>query len=328
MNRHAFGIDPRQGATRFVFAALVALLLIPAIAVPRQTAAQDWSAPTTVYIPETGQILDGYFLDVWRAWGGSSAIGYPLTPEFEEDGHVVQYFQYARLEYWPDDPDGLVVHFGDIGTELKPLTVFRTAPSISGGAPLERQRLATEQQAWMPLDPAEHNLGNTADWRYVPETDHVVKFGFKTVWEQSGEEAFLGYPLTEEYIVDGITYQVFERGKLAWKPGAYVWFVPVGELLVRKYDLDTEPRPQGNIPIYDEALFVPPPPPEPEVIVPTGEKVDRDQPELAVHDGLARQHRHRRVVCQHRPSWFRYTARHVLRYVPRWIADDGRRHRR
>jgi lipoprotein-anchoring transpeptidase ErfK/SrfK len=34
--------------------------------------------------------------------------------------------------------------------------------------------------------------------------------------------------------------------------------VPVGELLVERYGLSTDPERQGDIPTYDEALFVPP----------------------------------------------------------------------
>ena len=86
-----------------------------------------WTAPRTVYIPETGQSVDGYFLDIWRSWGISS-LGYPITPEITENGHIVQYYEFARLEYWPEDPNGDVVKFGTIGQELKPVTLFRSVP--------------------------------------------------------------------------------------------------------------------------------------------------------------------------------------------------------
>ena len=41
----------------------------------------NWAPPSTVYIPETGHAVDGVFLDSWRAWGGASSWGYPLTAE-------------------------------------------------------------------------------------------------------------------------------------------------------------------------------------------------------------------------------------------------------
>src|SRR4051812_9633346 len=47
----------------------------------------NWNPPRTVYIPESGQSIDGVFLDSWRAWGGADSWGLPLTPEFKENGH-------------------------------------------------------------------------------------------------------------------------------------------------------------------------------------------------------------------------------------------------
>src|SRR6187431_2051495 len=74
--------------------ALIAVLLAlisPAIALPGDASAQ-WSPPRTVFIPEAGQSIDGYFLDTWRNWGAVN-LGYPVTPEFEENGRIVQYFE-------------------------------------------------------------------------------------------------------------------------------------------------------------------------------------------------------------------------------------------
>jgi len=89
---------------------------------PGADAAQpaNWSPPRTVYIPATGHTIDGVFLDFWRAWGGASAWGNPVTEEVEEHGRIVQYYEYARFEYWPEDPDGEVVHLGRIGAEIRP----------------------------------------------------------------------------------------------------------------------------------------------------------------------------------------------------------------
>jgi hypothetical protein len=55
------------------------------------------------------------FLDSWRAWGGPASWGNPLTAEIQENGRIVQYYDYGRFEYHPDDPNGVVVHFGDLG---------------------------------------------------------------------------------------------------------------------------------------------------------------------------------------------------------------------
>jgi lipoprotein-anchoring transpeptidase ErfK/SrfK len=255
---------------------VVALLLSPALVAAQGSGGQlttpsrsaPWSPPSTVYIPETGQTIDGVFLDFWRTNGGIANYGYPITPELDEDGRVVQYYQYARLEYWPDDPDGNVVHLGDIGLELRPHMVLRTAPVVTGGGagttPTNTgNELAKMARAWLPLGEKDASRPNTDTWRYVPETKHSVQFGFKTLWESTGEADYLGNPLSEEFILSGITYQVFERGQLAWEQANDPWIVPLGEQLAKRYKLDTNPQDQGDVPTYDEELFVPPPTPEP-----------------------------------------------------------------
>lgn len=260
----ARGRNRRLPRVLFVAGVLIGLLL-PAF-MTGQVAAQptsNWSPPRTVYIPETGHTIDGVFLDFWRANNGISNYGYPITPELTENGRIVQYFQFARFEYWPDDPNGNVVHLGKIGEELRPIFVQRTGPVLPRRSPQtdvasESARIA---RAWLPLDEEYANKPNTDTWRYIPETRHSVQHGFKAWWEATGEETYLGYPLTEEYVLRGVTYQVFERGQLAWKEGSDPWLVPLGEVLAKRYRLDTSPQPQGDIPVYDEDLFVPPPTP-------------------------------------------------------------------
>ena len=229
----------------------------------------EWSPPRTVYIPETGHTIDGVFLDLWRGWGGATGFGYPITPEFEENGHIVQYFGYARLEYWPEDPNGQVVHFGDLGAEMRPHIIRRGLPG-DGAAATEA---ALAARAWLPLDPDDVEPDGP-DWRFFPETGHGVGGDIKAFWEATGAEAFLGQPLTEAYQVRGVTYQVFERGKVAQEPGGYPYLLPIGELVAARYRLDTSPVAQADVPTYSEDLFVPPPTPTPTPSGPTTVAVD------------------------------------------------------
>src|SRR5262249_62399219 len=167
-----------------------------------------------------------------------------------------------RLEYWQDDPDGNVVHLGNIGQELRPQVVLRTSPiaPTSAAQTDAGSELAKMARAWLPLDEKTASRPNTDTWRYVPASKHSIQWGFKTFWESEGMSDYLGNPLTEEYILNGTTYQVFERGELAWQPKKDPWLVPVGEQLAKRYKLDTSPKDQGDIPTYDESLFVPPAP--------------------------------------------------------------------
>jgi hypothetical protein len=262
----------RRRFPRLLAALAVLIALIGPATMTAPQASAEWAPPRTVYIPETGQSVDGYFLDVWRAWGAVS-LGYPITPEITENGRIVQYYEYARMEYWPEDPNSDVVKFGAIGWELKPPTVFRTTSATRGiEAHMQSEKardMNLELRAWLPLSEKATERGNSDAWQYVPDTRHSVQFAFKDFWEATGDVNYLGNPLTEEYIIDGVTYQVFERGQLAWTAATGVWMVPVGEVLAQRYRISMEPQPQGDLPVYSEDLFVPPPVP---VAPPDGER--------------------------------------------------------
>jgi lipoprotein-anchoring transpeptidase ErfK/SrfK len=223
--------------------------------------AGEWAPPSTVYIPETGHSIDGVFLDYWRYNGGVSSFGNPITPEFNLNGHIVQYYQYARFEYWPEDADGNVVHLGKIGEELRPQLFMRQQSAAVTSSIAETARVSL---AWLPVASSVASQPNSDTFIYIPETGHTIANGFKGFWDNSGGAAFLGNPLTEEYRVGEMVYQVFERGQLAWKQNTDPWMVAVGGQLAARQGVSTESVAQGDIPTYDEALFIEP---EPEVPV-------------------------------------------------------------
>ncbi|MDQ3412383.1 MAG: L,D-transpeptidase [Chloroflexota bacterium] len=243
--------------------ALLSLALLVALGLPVAANANpvdpDWAPPPTVYIPETGQTVDRLILDLWRGSGGAATFGYPITPELPGSaGQVVQYYEYARFEYWPEGNEaGNFVTLGVIGYEIAPLQLPRRCGPQETAGGRDRTALA---RAWLPLDQAaaDIRLGDEPSYRYVPATRHGVWGGFRAFWEATGEAAYLGNPISEEYIVAGTSFQVFERGNLRWRPGEAVALVPIGQMLVERYQLSTDPQPQGNIPAYDENLFVPP----------------------------------------------------------------------
>jgi hypothetical protein len=77
------------------------------------------------YFPETGHnVLDGAFLDFWRANGTLAVFGYPLTEAFDqvlEDGkrYRVQYFERARLEFHPEQGGSpYEVQLGQFGRQI------------------------------------------------------------------------------------------------------------------------------------------------------------------------------------------------------------------
>ena len=242
---------------------LVVLSVLLIVSVPATATAYpvdpNWTPPPTVYIPETGQTIDRLFLEQWRTGGGVLTYGYPITPEIAEDGgKIVQYFEYARLEYWPaGDASGNVVAIGAIGTELGAPILPRRLGYVARGGTSESARIA---RAWLPIsdEDAAAKAAGEPSYLFVPAAGHGVWGGFRAFWEATGGADYLGNPVSEEYVLDGTNYQVFERGQLRWRQGEDVTLVPVGQVLAARYGLPTEAQPQGNVPIYDEALFVPP----------------------------------------------------------------------
>ncbi len=75
------------------------------------------------YIAETGHHLDLKFLGFWEQHGGLPLFGYPISEPFPEtnpaDGltYLVQYFERARFEYHPEQPESQVM-LGMLGMEV------------------------------------------------------------------------------------------------------------------------------------------------------------------------------------------------------------------
>ena len=55
------------------------------------------------------------FLQYYDANNGEANFGQPLSDVEVVDGRYVQYFDYARMEWWPDRPEGRRVALTDIG---------------------------------------------------------------------------------------------------------------------------------------------------------------------------------------------------------------------
>jgi lipoprotein-anchoring transpeptidase ErfK/SrfK len=260
--------------------AMFSLLLTAAM--PLATSAQStttaWSAPSTVYIPETGQTLDQLFLDLWRNSGGAKSFGYPITKEItQSNGHVIQYLQYARFEYWPEgDANGNTVFTAEIGNELRPMALQRSIAGFASTKPKQdgtALETARATQAWLPAEASRINLVDGTSY-FSEETQHSVQGDFNTFWQNTGGTDYLGNPLTEQYTLSGVTYQVFDRGQLSFTKDAGVTLVPVGKLLADKYKLDQKQTDQGDVPTYSEDLFIPPPTPEPVIAARTGQNAD------------------------------------------------------
>ena len=230
---------------------------------PMATSAQstgDWYPPSTVYIPETGQTLDQLFLDLWRNSGGADAYGYPITKEItQSNGHVVQYLQYARFEYWPEgDANGNTVFTANIGDELRPIAVQRTIASFAAKPKQEGSALETARatQAWLPVDASKLKLDD-GTVTYSEETKHSVQGDFNDYWQNVIGTAYLGNPLTEQYTQGGDHLLIRSSSAASWRgrrPRGCGWCRPGGA--GRQVQAGQKPANQGDVPTYSEDLFI------------------------------------------------------------------------
>ncbi|NJN65785.1 MAG: hypothetical protein HC884_03260 [Chloroflexaceae bacterium] len=157
-----------------------------------QTQAQGYAR----YFPETGHYASGFFLFFWETHGNIEVFGLPITEAYVSPttGRTTQYFERARFELTELDGRPYVA-LGRLGAEWSEGRSFRTTPPVA----------------------------DCPHWHYFPQTQHIVQYGFKEIWETRGGERIFGLPLSEEIgemLPDGThrTVQYFERARFEYRP--------------------------------------------------------------------------------------------------------------
>ncbi|HEY74701.1 MAG TPA: hypothetical protein G4O00_00780 [Thermoflexia bacterium] len=145
------------------------------------------------YFGHTGHYVVGPFLEFFNRYGGLRIFGYPQTELFYDAriGLWVQFFDNARMEWHPENPDPYKVQLGLLGDILG----YRRPPI-----------------------PANRRPPDTPFRRYFPETGHVVSFAFLDFYNRNGGLDIFGYPISEPMIEDGYIVQYFQRMRMEWHP--------------------------------------------------------------------------------------------------------------
>ncbi|MBI4214219.1 MAG: hypothetical protein HY534_07925 [Chloroflexi bacterium] len=117
-------------------------------------------------------------------------LGSPLSSQLRE-GQDVQYFQYGRLEYHPQNPEPYNYQYGLLGTAL--------ASRRAANDPVL-------QSVTTPVSP-DPNKG-----RYYQESRHHISDvnGFLRYFDTRGGVYAFGYPVTEEFQAGGQVIQYFQ----------------------------------------------------------------------------------------------------------------------
>ncbi len=162
----------------------------------RAISAQD-SQKNCKFFEETGKSVCGRFLEYWEQHGGLAQQGYPITEQFQDYSDIdrklytMQYFERSIFELHPENQppyDVLLTLLGSLAYKKLYGTV---------GAP--NQTTSTD-------DPA-----------YFTQTGQTLGGKFRTYWEQHGDVAQQGYPISNEFqersVLNGKLYtvQYFER---------------------------------------------------------------------------------------------------------------------
>jgi Tol biopolymer transport system component len=147
------------------------------------------AAPTARFYPQTGHWIAGDFLSFFDAHGGLDLFGYPRTEPMYGDGRLVQYFQRARFESWPENSPPYNVQLMLIGD------------AVMGPAD--------------PPVPAVSASGSD----YFPQTGHSIAGAFRSFFDERGGLVVFGYP-TSEAVPDssGFVVQRFQRARFELHP--------------------------------------------------------------------------------------------------------------
>lgn len=182
------------------------------------------------YFPQTDRHVGGVLLDLWREGGGVEVFGYPLTETFlTEDigggrhqfgsegdkGPVYQYFEKARLEYYPKRR---------ASSEFE---VLRDAPRLAQNLWLvERSDLGRELAAARnyKFTPAQRRSDDSETYLWFSKTDHSLQEPFLGYWRTHHGGRLFGVPLSEAFEETNpetgqrLLVQYFEKSRLEYRP--------------------------------------------------------------------------------------------------------------
>jgi uncharacterized protein YvpB len=159
-----------------------------------QMALSIW--PANILQPVSSDLgVAPYFYRYWLNTSGKTLFGLPGTPAYVNGTqHVVQYFEQARLEYDLLKPYNQPIIIGALGSEL---TAGRT-----------------HEKAFQAVPPPASDVHTL----FFQATQHSVSNGFLDFWEKHGDITVFGYPLSQEFVENGLVVQYFERARFEYHP--------------------------------------------------------------------------------------------------------------
>ncbi len=180
---------------------------------PRLVGAAAGAQPG-VYFSETGQTVALDFVQFWLDSGGKDLFGLPITPEYDEAGISIQWFERARFERWPDR-HGIVLPL--LADEY--LAATGTAP---------------------PTEPSAEVAGAG---QHFPETGFTVHEPFLSFFRKHGGTAIFGYPISQRHLIGSVPVQYFQRARLELRENS-VYVARLGVEIAQAQGRPLEPSPR------------------------------------------------------------------------------------
>jgi hypothetical protein len=214
-------------------------------------------ASVQVFVAESGHTLRGYFLDYWRANGGASTYGYPISEPFaSEDGLYSQAFQNGIFQFryehiWTDLPSVTLMPIGQLAMDQR-IDTFRNDGRRGGGGGDRRS------STWKPLDAngttAQRAVSEGGVWSET--TGHTIT-GPIYQWYLLHEGIYyLGQPLSQPHSERGRTVQYFEGALVTYDEATgEVALAPLGEEMAPRLGIDTSPVDASGLPLYNDLMF-------------------------------------------------------------------------
>jgi len=207
-----------------------------------------------VFVSETGHSVSGTMLEYWRTTGSASGYGNPISEPFAApNGLYSQAFERGIFQYNPDwlNTEDPTVRLMPIGTQL--ITArrdsLRADSRRTGGDP--RLTAFVVPAAGSRRAAVVSELGG----RFSETTGFSIAGDYQAWYDANEGDFYLGSPISEPHLERGRTVQYYENGLLYESDnGVNVAALPTENPAT--YGFITDSIDQGDIPEYDESLFM------------------------------------------------------------------------
>ena len=210
-----------------------------------------------VYVKASRHTLRGSMLDYWRANGADYVYGNPISEPFgASNGLYSQAFEGAVFQYhseylYTDEPVMRLMPIGATALNVRLDSFRRDGRRGAGGG--DRRHAAWNA---LPADSRAVQRAAAEGGIYADATGHTVTGEFLSWYQEHEGGLYLGNPISQPVRERGLTAQYFEGALLMRDDDDNVTVAPLAKELAGALGIDTSAAERGDLPPYDESLFL------------------------------------------------------------------------